>query len=84
MNHKAPRGALFVSGPITVLVAFLLLGAAIPPLFAGFGTETATVRHVVDGDSVILTDGRQIRLIGINAPELGRDGDQRRGYVPRR
>lgn len=36
--------------------------------------ETALVRHVIDGDSLALTDGRQIRLIGINAPEIGIDG----------
>jgi len=29
---------------------------------------------VLDGDSVILTDQRQVRLIGINAPEFGKDG----------
>jgi endonuclease YncB( thermonuclease family) len=36
--------------------------------------ETALVRHVLDGDSFILADGRQARLIGINAPEFGKDG----------
>lgn len=33
--------------------------------------DTATVRHVIDGDSFVLADGRQVRLIGINAPEIG-------------
>lgn len=36
--------------------------------------EMATVRHAIDGDSFVLTDGRQVRLIGINAPEIGVDG----------
>ena len=36
--------------------------------------ETALVRHVLDGDSFVLADGRHMRLIGINAPELGKDG----------
>lgn len=36
--------------------------------------ETATVRHVLDGDTFILVDGRHVRLIGVNAPELGKDG----------
>ena len=36
--------------------------------------ETVTVRHVLDGDTVILVGGRHVRLIGINAPELGKDG----------
>ena len=38
------------------------------------GAETVTIRHVLDGDSLILIDGRQVRLIGINAPEFGKDG----------
>ncbi|UCF75315.1 MAG: thermonuclease family protein [Betaproteobacteria bacterium] len=33
--------------------------------------ETARVRHALDGDSLMLDDGRQLRLIGINAPEMG-------------
>ncbi|MDA3870167.1 MAG: thermonuclease family protein [Gammaproteobacteria bacterium] len=36
--------------------------------------ETVIVKHVHDGDSIKLTDGRSIRLIGINAPEVARDG----------
>ena len=36
--------------------------------------EGVTVRQVLDGDSVVLTDQRQVRLVGINAPELGKDG----------
>lgn len=32
------------------------------------------MRHALDGDSVVLSDGRQVRLIGINAPEIGVDG----------
>lgn len=36
--------------------------------------ETARVARVIDGDSLRLNDGREIRLIGINAPELGKNG----------
>ena len=36
--------------------------------------ETVEVTHVIDGDTVILEDGRHIRLIGINTPEIGRNG----------
>ena len=35
--------------------------------------ETSTVRYIYDGDTLHLTDGRKIRLIGINTPELARD-----------
>lgn len=31
-------------------------------------------RDVFDGDTLELTDGRRVRLIGINAPEIGRKG----------
>ncbi len=36
--------------------------------------ERATVAQVVDGDTLRLRDGRSVRLIGVNAPEIGRDG----------
>lgn len=32
--------------------------------------ESATVARVIDGDTLRLTDGREIQLIGIDAPEL--------------
>ncbi len=32
------------------------------------------VANVIDGDTLALSDGRRVRLIGINAPELARDG----------
>lgn len=35
------------------------------------------VRHVIDGDTLVLDDGRKIRLIGIDAPET----DDRRGPI---
>lgn len=34
----------------------------------------AQVEYVLDGDTLILTDQRHVRLIGINAPEIGKDG----------
>lgn len=35
--------------------------------------EIATVRYIHDGDTLHLTNGKKIRLIGINTPELARD-----------
>jgi len=40
------------------------------------GTESERVTYVFDGDTLKLADGRKVRLIGINTPELGRDGDR--------
>lgn len=32
--------------------------------------ESATVRSVIDGDTVILNDGRHVRILGIDTPEV--------------
>lgn len=37
-------------------------------------SDPVSVRHVIDGDTVVLGDRRHLRLVGINTPELGRDG----------
>lgn len=36
--------------------------------------ERVSSRQVIDGDTLELVDGRRVRLIGINAPEIGRRG----------
>lgn len=33
--------------------------------------EKIKVNHVIDGDTVVLEDGRKIRYLGINSPEVG-------------
>jgi micrococcal nuclease len=38
--------------------------------------ETAAVAHVFDGDTLRLVDGRRVRVLGINTPELARDGQK--------
>ncbi|MBL1376086.1 thermonuclease family protein [Zobellella iuensis] len=38
--------------------------------------EKANIRHVVDGDTVILQDGRVIRFIGIDTPEFNKHNEQ--------
>jgi endonuclease YncB( thermonuclease family) len=34
------------------------------------------IKYVVDGDTVILTNGETVRYIGVNAPDLGQPGSQ--------
>jgi micrococcal nuclease len=38
------------------------------------GGETVVVREVIDGDTVDLNDGRRVRLLGVDAPEVGTCG----------
>ena len=62
--------AFFSSALLSFLFPALAL-ARCPQLPGGF---SARVEHVYDGDTVLLADGRRVRLIGVNTPELGRDG----------
>ena len=43
--------------------------------------QQVEVRTVVDGDTLRLSDGRSVRLIGINAPEVGRKGRTSEPYA---
>ena len=43
--------------------------------------EQARVRWVPDGDTIHLEDGRRVRLLGIDTPELGRDGTPDQYYA---
>lgn len=43
--------------------------------------QLVAVRQVVDGDTLRLTDGRSVRMIGINAPEVGRKGRTSEPYA---
>jgi endonuclease YncB( thermonuclease family) len=42
--------------------------------------EVSQVRYIHDGDTLHLTDGRKIRLIGINTPELARKNRPAEAY----
>lgn len=57
-------------------VAWLLAPAlqAEPCAPIGKGSEVSS-RFVIDGDTLELTDGRRVRLLGIDTPEIGRRGE---------
>ncbi|WP_175453094.1 thermonuclease family protein [Microbulbifer yueqingensis] len=42
----------------------------------GPADELVALARVQDGDTLQLADGRRVRLIGVNTPELARDGQQ--------
>jgi len=43
--------------------------------------EFSIIRYIHDGDTLHLKDGRKVRLIGINAPELARDGQAEEAFA---
>lgn len=46
-------------------IAFMLLLAS-----AAGAAELCRVARVIDGDTIVLADGRHVRLIGVDAPEI--------------
>ncbi|MEH6529128.1 MAG: thermonuclease family protein [Porticoccus sp.] len=46
-------------------------------------TETVRVTKIYDGDTLTLSDGRKVRLVGINATEMGRDGQPDQPFARR-
>jgi len=38
--------------------------------------ESVQVQHVTDGDTVVLSDNRRVRIIGINAPEMAKASER--------
>lgn len=51
------------------------------PCAADHIDEQVRVAYAYDGDTVRLEDGRRLRLIGIDTPELGRDGAPDQPYA---
>lgn len=67
MNLKNSTLALFLS-----LLSILFLFFHPSPLTSKFFYKEAIVTKVIDGDTVEISNGEKIRLIGINAPEKGK------------
>jgi micrococcal nuclease len=62
------RFAVRLLAVLLILPWFPPAGLGQGPLAEGGGAE---VREAVDGDTVILADNRQVRLVGLQAPKLG-------------
>ena len=78
-NSPTPAGIALI---IFVALAMLRIFVFRPEMTAGSqAMEVATVRYVIDGDTVDLTDGRRVRLQGIDAPEMGFDGSDPEPYA---
>ena len=76
-SKKAPWGVFFILGACLCLVSWGALGAICEQsgvlLSRDYGAEPVVLEKVLDGDTVLLADGRKIRVIGVNTPELARE-----------
>lgn len=66
MKKASLAGAFFVSA--------IWLGGAQASCPSPGNLPQVAVQRVVDGDTLYLEDGRRIRMIGLNSPELGKRG----------
>ena len=65
---RAPVGAFFIA------CLFSLQALGLCALESGLEVETVQVAEIFDGDTVRLEDGRRVRLVGINTPEVAHRG----------
>lgn len=66
LKKASLAGAFFVSA--------IWLSGAQAFCAAPSGLASVAVQRVVDGDTLRLSDGRSVRMIGLNTPELGKQG----------
>ncbi len=75
-----------LSGKASLWGAFFVFWLLAPTAHAEYCSqpdagEAVSSKRVIDGDTLDLADGRRVRLIGINAPEMGRDGQPSEPYA---
>ncbi|WP_226664225.1 thermonuclease family protein [Microbulbifer aggregans] len=66
-TKKAPRSYL---GAFFCACLLLIPSLGLADCVLGPADELVALRRVVDGDTLRLKDGRRVRLIGVNAPEI--------------
>lgn len=77
---QSRRKALTGSAFLVFSLAFLAPVQGRPVAVAS--TEVVQVHQALDGDSLVLADGRQVRLIGVNTPEIHPSSDKHKPVAP--
>lgn len=75
-SKKAPRWGAFFVAWLAVMPVLADVCGNLPDV-----GEPVVSRYVIDGDTLELVDGRRVRLVGINAPEIGRRGKPSESYA---
>jgi micrococcal nuclease len=74
LEGRAPLALAALASTATVACVSALAGSVAGQAVSGVGgqpagLETAIVARVIDGDTLLLGDGRTVRLLGVDAPE---------------
>ena len=68
---KSNTSVLFYGAGLALIATIVcLLLSANPTATDANSTSVSTVDRVIDGDTIVLTDGNSVRLIGVDTPEL--------------
>jgi endonuclease YncB( thermonuclease family) len=67
-RRKSSNKAL---APLIILILILSTSSILHVTLRATSTDSLYVKKVFDGDSILLSDGREVRYIGIDAPETG-------------
>ena len=81
MRRRTPKVRRFLLGLALASCASLGQATAWADCPAAPRTPETGVRRVIDGDTLVLADGRHVRLISINAMELAHDGRAEQLYA---
>lgn len=74
-NRKAsPVGAFFIFCIGIIMAVWSPRGSAAALCAPDHIDQQVRVTHVIDGDTVLLSDGRHLRFVGVNTPELLHNG----------
>ncbi len=70
MTVQQEGKGMFFSRRAAVFLSFLVLVACSSSPVNGAHRKRVFCRHVIDGDTIVLSDGRKVRYLEINAPEI--------------
>ncbi len=79
-RKTAPFHRYSLTLPVFLLCGLHLLLSSCSQLTAS--EEWVSVDRVIDGDTLLLEDDRRVRLLGLDAPEMGRGGGSPECFAP--
>lgn len=78
---RAPTGRPFFWRALLCILPFVFVGGASAQCLGDAGSEIIEVARITDGDTVVLTDNRKVRIIGVNTAELNAKHPRSRSWA---
>lgn len=80
---RRPRGHRRVVYIAALFLVFAVFAKFRPQIESAFGVneDSGVVAKVVDGDTIVLADGRSVRYLGIDTPEMSSFDERKREFA---